>query len=323
MGNNRQIVIRRAVAFLAVLILCFLLVHYGRTYAVRAWGSLRLVDTIVNLTPTFLSILFAFVVDKDLAGNVRWRWLFRLFVFGCGLALSGLLWHQQTLADKASEESSNKLLNDAIAKANAHSDGQFENVQKKIDGVDGKVADVGSALQGTTTSLSHDIQKTAEAIQTTSDRLDASIGKVGKPDPPHPAILQASLWKSGSPEPIDSMSISPETDGTYQFDVSVRNTSDVGAEESDVWIVLCDACSFAKEPEGFEKVVDIERHKRIGLLNPGVAQKVTVNLRITTKSSPLDFFEIGIRTSCKNCGKLGPIKPLKLKPEPLIMPQIQ
>ena len=75
------------------------------------------------------------------------------------------------------------------------------------------------------------------------------------------------------------------------------------AESIDIWIVLCDKCSFAKEPVGFEKPAgadDRMRHRVIGPLNPGVSfEKITLSV----KSASTDgFFQMGFHYSCKTCG---------------------
>jgi len=125
--------------FLLALILCWVAARYARTYFLGLWDDIHVVNFCVNITPTVLSILFAFVVDKDLKGRMRWRWLFRILVVTLGLGLSGLLWHQQILADKQSDELMKGAVNSAIEKSNKHADEQFQKVQADVGGVQRQV----------------------------------------------------------------------------------------------------------------------------------------------------------------------------------------
>jgi hypothetical protein len=302
--SRRYKILRRAGYFFGSLILCFLVVHYGRMFGPKAWGSLRLVNTVVNLTPTLLSILFAFVVDKDLADRMKWRWLFRFTVISIGAGLSMLLWHQQALSDIQSNKQIQDAVTQAVTDANKHSDKQFQAVQQNVGGVDRKVSAVGDSLAQTATDLSSDIQRTSDAIQKTSDRLDASIGKVGKPDPPIPAKLVFSLWdaKSTSDNPTLKTAIQPDKDGSYPVDFTFINDSSTTAETIDFWIQICDQCSFEKEPEGFEKLAGSDehvRHRMAQSVNPGVAlQKMTVAVKPPVGATG---FDVAFRYSCKTC----------------------
>ena len=308
--RRRKIVIRFTGYFFGSLILCFLVVHYGRVFGPKAWGSLRLVNTVVNLTPTLLSILFAFVVDKDLADRMRWRWLFRGLVVSIGVCLSLLLWHQQALSDIQSSKQIDDAVTKAVTDANKHSDTQFQAVQQNVGGVDKKVSAVGDSLTQTATALSTDIQKTSDAIQKTSDRLDTSIGKVGKPDPPPPATLIITLWdtNASAENPVLRQTVQLDGDGNYPVDFTIINSSQSAADSVDFWIQLCRTCSFAKEPDGFEKPPgsdELTRHRQINLLNTGVNMG---KISILVKSMATDgFFQVAFHYSCKTCG--GKISP--------------
>ena len=223
--------------FFGSLALCFIVVHYGRELGPKAWGSLRLVNTVVNLTPTMLSILFAFVVDKDLADRMRWRWLFRFAVISIGAGLSLLLWHQQSLADAQSDKQIKDAVTQAVTDANKHSDGQFTSANQHADTKFGEV-------EGDVKGVSDQNVALSQALAKATGDINTNLGKVGKPDPPALAVLHPSLWNEGlSEEPLETMVLRPQADGTYRVDVSVRNISDVAAEEGDVWVVLCNLCS--------------------------------------------------------------------------------
>jgi hypothetical protein len=304
--------IRRTLWFFGALLLCFLVVPHARQYALKAWGSLRLVNTVVNLTPTFLAILFAFVVDKDLADRMRWRWLFRSFVICCGIGLSLLLWHQQSLADIQSQNQIQTAVNQAVDKANAHSDEQFGKVQTKVGTLDTKVDGLGTQIGNTKDSISESLNKA------TGD-LNTSLGKVGKPDPPELAKLQFSFVSlDATTEPIETLAVQQAPDGTISFPFIVRNISNVQAEGVDIWVNICKVCTYAEEPADFEHVKgarEWERHRVIPAINAGVGFGImTIKLK-----APLGFPSIGTSFvgSCKNCGPLMRTKDYLLLVSPL------
>jgi hypothetical protein len=294
--TNRKIIVRRTLAFLGVLAVCFLTVHYGRYYIHRVWGSLRVVNFIVNLTPTILSILFAFVVDKDLEGRMKTLW--RVFIVFCGLALSGLLWHQQTLADIQSDKQIQTAVNDAVTKSNAHSDAHSD---QKIGDVETDLGGVKSDLQTTKQSLT--------ALLDSSKDLKTDIGKVGTSEPPTPAHLMFTLWDDSvtADKPVLQEIVQPDSDGNFPVEFTFLNTTDTYADTIDVWIQICDGCTFAKEPDGFEKLagqLDQVRHLVVPGLNGGVnLQKQTISVKLPR----LAPFQISFHYSCKTCGK--PIPP--------------
>jgi hypothetical protein len=197
----------------------------------------------------------------------------------------------------------------AVTDANKHSDTQFQAIQQNVGGVDKKVSAVGDSLSQTATSLSNDIQRTSDAIQKTSDRLDASIGKVGKPEPPIPARITFSLWTDNlsEPFPLLARASEPDTDGNYAVDFGFVDSSESTADSIDIWVQVCDGCSFAKEPPGFEKPAGMNehvRHRMIGSLNPGVSfEKETISVKAPSDAAS---FAVEFRYSCKRCGgKIG------------------
>jgi hypothetical protein len=297
-SSEGKIVLRRIALFFSGLVLCWLLVHFGRTYLPLLWGDLRVVNFCVNITPTILSILFAFVIDKDLEGRVKMAW--RAGIVVCGLLLSVLLWHQQTLADKQSDNQIQSAVNSAVDKSNKHADEQFNRVQDNVGNVQKQVTGLGQSLDDTKRAISGELQQTSSA-------LNSSIGKVGKPEPPELAKLQFSLWKAGlleSQYPLKQVNVDQQLDGSVQVQFAVRNVSHVQAEAIDIWVFICQACSFAKEPEGFDNPKPNQttvRHRVIPELNPGVAVGDNI-LNIKVNQPGLPFTTIAFGSTCKNCG---------------------
>ncbi|MGD0295043.1 MAG: hypothetical protein ABSB30_14440 [Terracidiphilus sp.] len=309
--RERRIILRRIAIYVLSVGLCCVLVYYGRIDAPRIWGSLKIVNFLVNSTPTILSILFALFIDKDLEIRTKKRW--KIAIVACGVIWSILLWHQQTLADKQSNEQIQGAVNSAVQKSIEHSD-------QKLIPLQAQVTDLGKNLDITEKTIT-------TALEKTKTDLDSSIGKVGKPEPPELAKLQVSLWKEGqdfSSDPVLSESIPRNSDGSITVQFSVRNISSTIAEEIDVWVILCTRCTYSKDPEGFQKIVgNAEQERAIhisGVLNPGVAYKV---FSVTFRSDiPSQQYAIGFRTSCKNCGKIAPITKAMVYVEPSLTPQL-
>jgi hypothetical protein len=183
-SRAKRILLRRVAIFLFSLGLCWVLVHYGRVFIPLAWGNLRLVNFTVNFTPTILSILFAFVIDKDLEVRMKKAW--RVGIVACGLLWSILLWHQQSLTDKQSDAQIQGAVDSAVEKSNKHTDTQFNKVtetvnrvQEKVGGVQGQVSELGKSFG-------------IEMEKSTSE-LSSSIGKVGKPPDAKTVVLKNSI----------------------------------------------------------------------------------------------------------------------------------
>jgi len=299
-------ILRITVAAMVAVGLSPTLVHYARHFGPRIWGNLQVFSYLVNFIPTALSILFAFVIDRDLEAHMKKRW--RASIVLCGLLWSIALWHQQILADEESTEQIGRAITKAVTDANTHSDEQFKAVQRNVGGVDEKVGSVGTSLTQTTTSLSAAIRATNDAIEKTSDRLDARIGKVGKPEPTELAKLRFSFLDASSltsPEPVQSETVPVSPERVASFDFLVRNVSGAQAEAVDVWVTICDACKFAEEPSGFEHAAgsnEHERHRAVGGINPGVAFGVmTIKIKIPPVAPRV---LVGFTGSCKNCGPI-------------------
>lgn len=97
-------------------------------------------------------------------------------------------------------------------------------------------------------------------------------------------------------------------DGTITVEYFFTNISSVSADSIDVWVHICDTCSFTKEPEGFDKPAgsnEQTRHRMLASINPGVSfQKSSVTFKPPTPLVKGKMFQLGISFSysCKNCG---------------------
>jgi len=317
MGINRTIAVKRGAVFFCFIFLCFACVRYGRIYLPQAWINLRLVNTVVNLVPIFLAILFAFVVDKDLAGRMRWRWAFRVAVVSIGLGLSGLLWHQQTLTDEASAKQISGALTAAVSQANDHADKKLEEVNKDVVAVQGQVQGLGEQLN-----------KQSDQLGENLGDINTSIGKVGKPDPPPTAALQFSIWDSSVTEghPLLVKTVQQDASGYFPVDFSFINVSETNAEAIDFWVQVCELCSFVADPAGFDNPSGSDvhvRHRSIQQLNPGVSfEKSTVLVKAPSLDSFRSPFDIPVkRAEPKKGSQIITVYPLQSSHFPKLKPQ--
>jgi hypothetical protein len=261
------------------------------------WNNAHAINFLVAWIPSVLSVLVAFVPDKDLERRMRLRW--RLAVIVCGFVYSFVLWHQQDLNDKANSAQTQNAIGSAVSEANKHADAQFGKVQTQVSEVKDDLGETEKIL--------------SSKVDQSTTTINSSLGRVGKPAPPELAKLQFSLWKEGSQSsdpPLESALLQREEDGTINVDYWFKNVSAVSAESVDIWIHICKICSFVKEPEGFEIPAGSgphSRHRQIGSLNPGVSfQKSTVSFREdslpTQGGAGVAKVGISFSYSCKNCG---------------------
>ncbi len=278
-------------------VVCASIVLLRVLYTHDLWENASVINWLVAWIPFVISVLLAFLPDKEMEPATRIKW--RVAVIACGLGYSMLLWHQQTLTQQLAAHDQALLLGNAVDKSNQHSDKQIENVRKDIKG--------DLAGKASKADLAEMANKITDRVGRSTSDINASIGKVNKPEPPELARLQFTLWKAGisnSDLPILSRSISEEKDGTIPVDFSFTNISSTAATELEIIVSVCGACSFASEPAGFEKLKgssDFQRHRRIGDINPGITyEEMTVSVKVPEHVSE---FEVGFNYACKTCGK--------------------
>ncbi len=289
-----------AIQVLACIVVVIARVVY--VYGPAFWQNTTAVNFIAAWMPALIGVVVAFVPDKDLERHVRLRW--RLTVAACFVGWSVVLWHQQTLTEASDKKGREELVTAAVEKSNVHADSKFHEVETQV----GEVKD---GLKTTEDRISTKLDQATSAFS-------SGLKGVGKPDPPELAKLQFTFMDdSGLPEPIQSTTVSQASDGSYPLIFAVRNTSAVQAEGVDVWVHICDQCSFAGEPAGFEHPKgsnEHQRHKFVGSINPGAAFDVS-EVKINAPSSAVQI-HVGFYSSCKNCGKIQPMVDYVLIPSP-------
>jgi len=313
----RRTIMRRSFIAVGVIVLSPGVVYVVRTWVPRIWGNLHIVNFIVAGIPTVLSILFAFVIDKDLERRMKAWW--RVSIIGAGLLYSTFLWHQQDLTDKENARQTNEAVTSAVQQANVHSDQKFGDMQKQVTGLGTSVAGLGTSLSQTEQSLQSRLDKTEHD-------LDASIGKVGKPAPAEHPKLIFSLWKDGlfgSEFPLESESLSPDAEGSYHVVFFIKNDSQVQALGVEEWITICRDCSFASEPRGFDKpkgVTDQERHRVLpGGMNPNTAMLEGNEFDVKVPKW-IPRFAVAFKATCNNCSSISFTKDLWITKAPYTIP---
>lgn len=249
----------------------------------------QLINYAVACIPVVLTILIAFVPDLRRA-HVAWR----MGIVGIGVIWSILLWRQQILTQHDQE----LAVDTAVDRSNKHSD-------KQIDGVRQDLRDVGKHSDQQIASVKDGLKELTGLVSKTASELGESIGKV-KPSEPQFAKLQFSLYDPSASEPVVVASMRADPEGVFSVDFVARNSSDTSTKMGDLWIQLCEVCTYAKEPEGFDKpkgINESSRHQVFSMLNPGVTlEKMNVQIKIT---KPVPWFELGFRYSCETCGKIS------------------
>jgi hypothetical protein len=204
--------------------------------------------------------------------------LWRFGIISTGFLWSLLLWHQQALTDLSAKAANTKLLSDAIAASNTHSD-------QKIDAV-------GAGINA--------------ALGRAAGNIDTHIGKMAKPLPlKYAKILFSFNGPAGITTPFKEEALRAEADGSYTFVFMFRNISAVPAEDLDVFVRLCQSCRFVREPPDFDRTAGApiwESHLKVPLLNAGVGYGfVVVNFRSIVS---LDRYPVSFMSTCRNCGEL-------------------
>lgn len=259
----------------------------------------KLINFAAAWFPFAVSVFVAFIPDFEKAERMRPVW--RIGIIAVGLSYSVILWYQQSVNISAARHDQQTT----IEKSNEHADQKFNDLQQHLDSETSKSTSQVKSVQDGLTDLMNQMQS----------NLGKRIGEVGKPEPPKQVQIEFSLWVDQTKDfPKLTDSIEPDQNGTYKVYWTARNSSDVPAENLEFWIVICSECTYAKEPEGFDKplgISDLERHKMFGSLNAGVAtSKFETDLKTPTI---FKWFEIGFKYSCKTCGKVN------LKPQTAIL----
>jgi hypothetical protein len=143
------------------------------------WNDGRIVNFLAAWIPFVLSILLAFVPEREMTTIKKLLW--RSSVIAVGFAWSVVLWHQQVIADQQAKSDQQQIVADAVGKSNQHSDQQIGAVRTDVQGVKSDMQAVKRDLEN----------KFGEAISKSTSSLSESIVKAGKPELAH---VQFTFW---------------------------------------------------------------------------------------------------------------------------------
>jgi hypothetical protein len=212
----------------------------------------------------------------------------------------------------------------AVGDANQHTDTAVDGANKHTDS---QVAMVRDDLKGATThsdqqigmvrgDLKGVISTFTELFSKTESDLGTAISKVNKPDPPERARLQFSLWGDGKLAnfPLTTYAMKPDKDGVFDVEFYFNNPTGTAASKIDFWAQVCQACSYAKEPTGFDRPSGLDEHVRHrvlpGFINPGTSfEKNAIAVKM---DKPLPYFEISFRYSCETCGPISEFQTVRI-----------
>ena len=100
----------------------------------------------------------------------------------------------------------------------------------------------------------------------------------------------------------------PDADGIYTVTFAVTNISDAPANAGEIWVYICDQCTWAAEPNGFDKppgLVEQARHKAFQLLNPGVSL-ADLTIKFEIAGGPFAYTDLAFNYSWSTYGTMSP-----------------
>jgi hypothetical protein len=257
--------------------------------------DLKITHFLAAFWPIPFGVFAAFFPDMERSQKMRPLW--RIGIVVATFCVSGILVHQQAIDSLAAKRSQDAL----IEKLNSHTDQQVGKVQENLTNTAEQSAEHISALrdglQATDSNLTDLSDRAVKGFQD----LGVSISKVGKPEPPIPAQLQFSLWPGGT-QPLLLASSAADKDGAFSVDFTVKNNSPTAVHSADVWINICLACVFTKEPDGSDRPKGLGEkitHMALQILNPGATvEKKTLSFKFDGEGSQV---QISMRYSCEVC----------------------
>ena len=313
-----RIVSSLLLASMVAVLLPFLML--GRTPFMELLGPLTgpKIDLFLILTAGGLTAFIAAWAGHVATTNKVYRWVFWIagtMLAGVSATIGVRNYQAQLKAEPTeaivmravnkSNEYTGQMAAQTVAQTTKHTDEQVGTVRsdlkKATEHSDEQTAALRSDLKGAVVSF-------GDLVSKTENDLNANIAKVGRPDPPEQPKITFTLLRDDPTQlretdfPLLVTSKTPDSDGTFTIDFLARNTSNVIAENVELWVVLCDACSFVKEPQGFDRADGSPanvRHRQWGPLNAGVnIGKMTIQMKPNGKFS---YMGLTFAYACKLC----------------------
>lgn len=289
MPSKRMSIRRTCIIAATSFAACLLVVLLRFLYLEDVWQNINVINFIVAWIPFVLSVLLAFIPDKEMKLGTRIKW--RIAVVVCGLGYSVVLWHQQTLTAALATSDQTGLVTEAVKSANKHSDQQIAEVRSDVKGV------------------KTDVQAVKDAIAQSTSTLSKSLGEVKLPTT-EKAGYSASFWPVKLAEwPVREKSL-PLTKGVVTLDFTFRIENHM-AKQTKLWLRLCGDCKYAKEPSGFQNLASqsgggepTERMLTVGDFLPNIAwTPITVDV---IPPPGVTSFLVGVTLGCENCDPIDP-----------------
>jgi hypothetical protein len=272
------------------------------------WGKRSNPQTInyaADLVPGLLAILLAFAPDLR-----KTYMVWRLAILAIGFGWSLLLWRKEALT--AASQSDALMM--AVNQANEHSDKHSEQQTKEL-------------MTHSDERLDGRINGVLNAFSETAKKFDNKVDEL-RPTRVDLARLTFGFWSDdNSRVPLIIQQSSATSDGSFRVEFACKNASPVAAKNGEIWVNICTACRYAREPSGFSKLEGMDEHvryKQFQSLNAGVPlEKMSISVFVPTGSGA---FDTSFAYACENCAKVAgwdqTIRSLILPPSPLMLPSI-
>jgi hypothetical protein len=103
-------------------------------------------------------------------------------------------------------------------------------------------------------------------------------------------------------KPSTEVTLPVEQDGSVHVEFTVLNATRVEARDGEYDVIVCDVCSYAKEPEGFKKLAGRpERERYFGFARLGALADLPSTRIDVVVPKDVRIFEIGIMYRCATC----------------------
>lgn len=142
--------------------------------------------------------------------------------------------------------------------------------------------------------------------EVTNERLKSHVANLEKQltitNAPKPLAVVTGSFATSKAHEVVKETWAVRRDHTIKVDLMMLNTSQVNAENVTAWVFVCDDCTFAKEPPGFEKPNgSTESMRDISYLRilpaSGMAVfPVEIEVPLTAKD-----IHLGVRVKCTTC----------------------
>jgi hypothetical protein len=241
---------------------------------------------IIHIATTFLAFLF---LAKDWQSHRKsWR---RLTVIGLIIliGIGGLV--NTHYANKKIDQDQNRIaaLKQAVDTANKNQEDNTKQFVNAFGKLSQKVSDLQTQVK--TAGLKEEADQLANELRATQKAMTAP--KV---------TLTFSFARARRDGTILRTVTLPAEDGVVHAEFNLINDTEVAAQNGEVTVGLCDACTFASEPAEFHKLPGQRNNERIyyfdRILPKTTLKTMSVDIKVPADASGVEFV-VGYR--CINC----------------------